>query len=118
MVVLQYGFYRSAQEIKKRGVLMRISFKPYAWVLAVAVVTGITGGMARAVSPPAMQDRDHDQDYSKNKRYQQGMREGKDDQANNRDHFKKRHFKKDEDQKAYESGSQKGHAGDHHDDQH
>jgi hypothetical protein len=37
------------------------------------------------------------------------MREGKVDQAHNRDHFKKHHFKKDEDQKAYESGYQKGH---------
>jgi hypothetical protein len=37
------------------------------------------------------------------------MREGKVDQAHNRDHYKKHHFKKDEDQKAYEAGYQKGH---------
>jgi hypothetical protein len=37
------------------------------------------------------------------------MREGQDDHAHNRDHSKKRHFKKDEDQKAYEAGYQKGH---------
>jgi hypothetical protein len=36
------------------------------------------------------------------------MREGKDDQAHNRDHSKKRHFKKDDDQQAYEAGYQKG----------
>ena len=48
-------------------------------------------------------------DYSKNKRYQQGMREGQSDHAHNLDHSKKRHFKKDEDQKAYEAGYQKGH---------
>jgi hypothetical protein len=36
------------------------------------------------------------------------MREGKDDQAHNRDHSKKRHFKKDEDQKAHETSYQKG----------
>ena len=30
----------------------------------------------------------------------------------NKDHSKKRHFKKDEDQKAYEAGYQKGHQGD------
>ncbi len=97
---------------------MRMSFKPYVWVLAVAVVTGITGGTVRAVASLAMQDQGHDQDYSKNKKYQQGVREGKDDQAHKRDHYKKRHFKKDEDQKAYEAGYQKGHAGDHHDDHH
>jgi hypothetical protein len=73
------------------------------------VAAGITGGTVRAVASPAMDAQGQDQDYSKNKRYQQGMREGKDDQARKRDHFKKRHFKKDEDQKAYEAGYQKGH---------
>jgi len=42
------------------------------------------------------------------------LREGKDDQAHKRDHYKKHHFKKDEDQKAYESGYQHGHGGDQH----
>jgi hypothetical protein len=37
------------------------------------------------------------------------MREGQDDHAHNRDHSKKRHFKKTEDQQAYEAGYQKGH---------
>jgi hypothetical protein len=37
------------------------------------------------------------------------MREGQNDHAHNRDHSKKRHFTKDEDQKAYEAGYQKGH---------
>ena len=36
------------------------------------------------------------------------MREGQSDRAHNLDHSKKRHFKKDEDQKAYETGYQKG----------
>jgi hypothetical protein len=36
------------------------------------------------------------------------MREGRDDHAHNRGHSKKRHFKKDEDQQAYEAGYQKG----------
>ncbi|MGD0437888.1 MAG: hypothetical protein ABSB86_15600 [Bryobacteraceae bacterium] len=75
-------------------------------VLALAVGIGISGGTVQAVAAPFFQD--HDQDYSKNKTYQQGMREGHDDQAHNRDHSKKRHFKKDEDQKAYEAGYQKG----------
>ena len=74
----------------------------------------ITGGAVRAAAAPLFQDQAHDQDYSKNKRYQQGMREGKDDQAHKRDHYKKRHFKKDEDQKAYEAGYQQGHGGDQH----
>jgi hypothetical protein len=50
-----------------------------------------------------------DQDYSKNKTYQQGLREGKSDGAHHKDHSKKRHFNRDEDQKAYEAGYQKGH---------
>jgi len=37
------------------------------------------------------------------------MHEGQSDHAHNLDHSKKRHFKKDEDQKAYEAGYQKGH---------
>jgi len=63
----------------------------------------------QAAGAPFFQDHNQDhaqnqnKDYSKNKTYQQGMREGKDDQAHNRDHSKKRHFKKDEDQKAYEA---------------
>ena len=91
---------------------MRMSFKPYVWVLALVVTAGITGGTVRAVAPPALNGAGQDQDYSKNPRYQQGLREGKNDQAHKRDHYKKRHFKKDEDQKAYEAGYQKGHGGD------
>ena len=96
------------------------------WVLAVAFALGIgiTGGAARAASSWLPQDeshdRAHDQDYSKNKNYQLGMRDGQGDRAHNRDHSKKRHFKKDDDQKAYEAGYEQGrHADqpDHHDDQ-
>ncbi len=72
-----------------------------------AVGISISGGAVQAVSAP-FQDQGHDQDYSKNKTYQQGMREGQADHAHNRDHSKNRHFKKDEDQKAYEAGYQKG----------
>jgi hypothetical protein len=85
---------------------MRMNLKHCVWVLAVAVGMGISGGTVRAVAAPFFQD--HGQDYSKNKTYQQGVREGHDDQAHNRDHSKKRHFKKDEDQKSYEAGYQKG----------
>ena len=97
---------------------MRINFKPYVWVLALAVGSGIIGGTARAVAWPAANAAGEDQDYSKNKKYQQGVREGQDDRAHNRDHSRKRHFNKDEDQKAYEAGYQRGHTGDHPGDQH
>ena len=76
-------------------------------VVAIAAGISISGGAFQAVAAPFFQD--HDQDYSKNKRYQQGMREGQVDHSHNRDHSKKRHFKKDEDQRAYEAGYQKGH---------
>ena len=85
---------------------MRMSLRRGVGVLAVAAGLGISGGAVRAVAAPF---DEHDQDYSKNKTYQQGMREGRDDRTHNRDHSKKRHFKKDEDNKSYEAGYQKGH---------
>jgi hypothetical protein len=75
-------------------------------IFAMVLGIGIGGASVQAVAAPFFQDRAPD--YSKNKTYQQGMREGKDDQAHNKDHSKKRHFKKDEDQQAYEAGYQKG----------
>ena len=69
------------------------------WVLAAAMTIGLGGVALQA---------DDAKDYSKTKQYQQGVREGKDDHAHNKDHSRKRHFNKDEDQKAYEAGYQKG----------
>jgi hypothetical protein len=93
---------------------MRTNFKHGLWVLALTVGIGTSGSTVQALAAPLFQDHAQDQqnqqDYSKNKTYQQGVREGKDDHAHNRDHSKKRHFKKDEDQKAYEAGYQKGHS--------
>ena|ERR1019366_3967246 len=89
---------------------MSMDLKHSVWVLTVAVGISISGGTVNAVAAPFFQE--HDQDYSKNKTYQQGVREGQDDHAHNQDHSKKRHFKKDEDQKTYEAGYQKGHGGD------
>jgi len=88
------------------------------WTMAAALGVGMAGGAAHTVAAPFFQERDHrqrdeqqhEQDYTKNRNYQQGMREGRDDNARNRDHSKKRHFKKDEDQRAYEAGYQKGHS--------
>jgi hypothetical protein len=80
---------------------MKINFRHFAGVLAITAGLALNGAAA-----PMFQDREPD--YSKNKTYQQGAREGKDDKAHSRDHSKKRHFKKDEDQKAYEAGYQKG----------
>jgi hypothetical protein len=85
---------------------MKMNLKRGFWVMAVAAGIGLTGGTVQAVAAPYFQDHDQ-QDYSKSKRYQQGMREGQYDHSHNLDHSKKRHFKKDEDQKAYEAGYQK-----------
>jgi hypothetical protein len=89
---------------------MTMNLKLCTYAFAVAVGMGISGGTTQAVAAPFLQDDNHsrDQDYSKNKRYQQGMREGQVDHAHNRDHSKKRHYKKDEEQKSYEAGYQKG----------
>ena len=88
---------------------MRMNLRQCVWILALVLSTGIAGGVVRAASP---QDQARYQDYSKNKKYQQGMREGQNDSKRNLDHSKKRNFKKDQDQKAYESGYQQGHQGD------
>jgi len=84
---------------------MKITLTNSVSVLALAAGMAIGGGAMQVVAAPF---QDHDQDYSKSKTYQQGVREGQDDRAHSKDHSKKRHFKKDEDQKAYEAGYQKG----------
>ncbi len=89
---------------------LRINLKQCVWMAALAMAFGISGGTVRVLASPAPQDQ-HDQDYSKNKNYQLGMRDGHDDNMHNRDHFKKRKFKKDDDKNAYESGYQAGHQG-------
>ena len=87
---------------------MKMNLKHRVWVLAVAGVIGIGGGAVQAVAAPFFQTHSPENpDYSKNKTYQQGMREGKSDRAHNLDHSKKRHYKNDDDQKAYEAGYQK-----------
>ena len=96
---------------------MRINFKLYAWVLAIVMGGGIAGGIVRLAEAPALYAQERDDDYAKNRNYQQGVRDGREDRAHNRDHYKKRHFKKDEDQKAYEAGYQHGHEHDEHHDQ-
>jgi hypothetical protein len=92
---------------RKREDFMRINLKQCAWIGVLTLGIGISGGAARVVASPKQEQ--HEPDYSKNKNYQQGMREGRDDSAHNRDHYKKHHFKKDEDQKAYEAGYQGSH---------
>jgi hypothetical protein len=89
---------------------VRMNLKRCVWVVAMTLCMGITGGTMRVLASPSPQDQ-HDQDYSRNKNYQLGMRDGRDDIAHHRDHSKKRKFKKDEDQKAYEAGYQAGHQG-------
>jgi hypothetical protein len=88
-----------------KGLFMKITLTNSVSVLALAAGMAIGGGAMQVVAAPF---QDHDQDYSKSKTYQQGVREGQDDRAHSKDHSKKRHFKKDEDQKAYEAGYQKG----------
>ena len=82
---------------------MRMNLKRYIGVLAVAAGIGIGGATVQLVAAPFQ-----DVDYSKNKTYQQGQREGQADRKKNEDHSKKRHFKNDDDQRAYEAGYQKG----------
>ncbi len=88
---------------------MKLYVKRSIWTVALAVGIGIAGGVPPAVAAPFFQqDQRPAPDYSHNKTYQQGQREGQADRAKNLDHSKKRHFKKDDDQSAYEAGYQKG----------
>jgi len=89
---------------------IRMNLKQCVWIVAMAACFVITAGTGRAVASASPQEQ-HDQDYSKNKNYQVGVRDGRDDSAKNLDHSKKRKFKKDEDQKAYDSGYQTSHPG-------
>jgi hypothetical protein len=93
---------------------LRMNLKQCVWIGAMTLAIGITGGTARIVASPSLQEQ-HDQDYSKNMNYEVGRRDGRDDSVHNRDHSKKRKFKKDDDQKAYESGYQAGHQGNRQD---
>jgi hypothetical protein len=95
---------------ERNGGLMRVrmNLKQCAWIVAMTLGIGITGGTVRVAASPSPQEQ-HDQDYSKNKNYQQGMRDGRADSAHNLDHSKTRKFKKDADKKDYETGYQSGH---------
>jgi len=89
---------------------MKMNLKRYVGALALAVGVSVGAGSVQAVAAPFQEhDGGHEQDYSKNKNYQQGTRDGKNDFTHNRDHSKKRHFKVDDDQKAYEAGYQSSH---------
>jgi len=98
---------------------MRLKAARSVWVLATILTVGTIAGSTSAATRWAQERGDqnqvHDQDYSKNKNYQQGMRDGRDNRSHNRDHSKKRHFKKDEDQRAYEAGYQQGRGDDRSD---
>ena len=87
---------------------LRMNFRQGIWVLALVLGIGITGGAMRAAPSPSTPGQAQ-QDYSKNKSYQVGMRDGKVDKTNNKDHSRKRKFKKDDDHNAYEAGYQEGH---------
>lgn len=94
---------------------VRMNLKQCVCILGLVLGVSITGGTLWAAGPSLPQEHasvSQSQDYSKNKKYQQGVSEGRDDRARNLDHSKKRNFKKDEDQKAYEAGYQQGHQSD------
>jgi NADH:ubiquinone oxidoreductase subunit 3 (subunit A) len=80
-----------------------MNMNPKHWLIVAAMVVG--AGVGTATAAPLFQTQNPD--YSKNKTYQQGMRDGQGDQVTKKDHSKKRHYKKDDDQKAYEAGYQK-----------
>ena len=94
---------------------VRIKLGQCVWLLALVLGAAVTGsGVGAAASPAAQEDQASKHDYSTNKTYQQGMRDGQNDQKHKKDHPKNRHFKRDEDQRAYEAGYQQGRQGDRH----
>ena len=91
---------------------VRMNVRKCIWVLALVLGTGVTASTMQAASPQSRQDQDHAQDYSTNRNYNVGVRDGKYDKQRNKDHSRKRHFNNDEDRKAYEYGYQHGHQDD------
>jgi hypothetical protein len=88
---------------------MKLNVKNGVWALALTIGVGIGASVSKAVATPLFQQEQRSEpDYSKDKTYQQGQRDGQADRKKNRDHSKKRRFKKDDDQRAYEAGYQKG----------
>jgi hypothetical protein len=87
---------------------VRMKLSRPLWIAAVALSIGVPGAPIWGAASASPQEQ-HDQDYSRNKNYKVGMRDGRDDVAHNRDHSRKRKFKKDEDQRAYEAGYQAAH---------
>src|ERR1700752_3547707 len=88
---------------------MRMNLRRWVWTLVVVLSMAIAGGAVRAAVPSSPQEQGRNQAYSKNKKYKQGVREGQNDSQRNLDHSKKRNFKKDDDQRTYETGYQQGH---------
>src|SRR4029077_11495072 len=88
---------------------MRMNLRRCVWTLVVVLRMAIAGGAVRAAVPPSRQDQGPILDYPKNNKYTQGVREGQNDSKRSLDHSKKRNFKKDDDQRAYETGYQQGH---------
>lgn len=87
---------------------MKLNIKNAALALALTVGIGIPATVSQAFATPLFQqDQRSEPDYSNNKNYRQGQRDGQADRKKNLDHSRKRHFKKDDDQKAYEAGYQK-----------
>jgi hypothetical protein len=74
------------------------------WLTGAVLTVGLSFGTARIAAAPLPQEHSHD-DYSRNPRYQEGMRDGKNDLSHHRDHYKKRHFKRDDDQKRMNSAT-------------
>lgn len=87
---------------------MKLNTKNGVLALALTVGIGIPATVSQAFATPLFQqDQRSEPDYSNNKNYRQGQRDGQADRKKNLDHSRKRHFKKDDDQKAYEAGYQK-----------
>jgi hypothetical protein len=86
---------------------MQIGLKRCLWIGVITVGLGITGAAPRMM---ASTPQEHQEPYyTRNKNYQQGMKNGHDDFQHNREHYKTKKFKNDEDQKAYDAGYQGGH---------
>jgi hypothetical protein len=85
---------------------MKTNFKPGARILTISIGMIVGGSAALVMAAPFFQE--NVPDYTNNKIYRQGQHEGKNDLVKNKYHRRKRNFKIDDDQKAYEAGYQQG----------
>ena len=94
---------------------MKFNLRPALWFSALAIVITLCGSQQSAALPlpqGGQNNGGHDDrngDFTNNRHYQDGLRDGQEDRANHRDHQYRQNFGNDDnDRRAYEAGYNQG----------